>query len=466
MLQQDFTTARQLTLDERYLDAIQLYEKILLSEPAHVPSHYNLGLIAAKMGELEKARTHFETVIRLEPNFPQGHFQLAQIELLEYKPLEAITQLQIAVDLQADYTDARHLLACTLMQQGKDREAAEQFETLLQRTPEHANGHLNFALLKFHLKEVEAAKQLLESAIALDPTLVEAHYHRGVIAMQQGNIERAILEMQETLDRQTDHFAANYNLAILYKMQHHYKLAVFYLKKAQALEPANESIRFLLAAFEQQKTPLIAPKTFVQELFNHYADTYDQHMEQVLHYKTPAQLHELLNPYRHLLPQNPKILDLGCGTGLVGQYFQDLNAAFIGVDLADEMLTQAKQKNIYQELMNADILEYLKTTQEKFDLIIASDVLNYFGDLNPIFTACKRVLNPKGLLLFSIELTDQQDYFLHAHARFSHQSDYIKTIMQESFELLAEKTNTLRFQENNPVNGKVFLYQSLTSISH
>lgn len=459
MLQQDFTTARQLTLDERYLDAIQLYEKILLSEPTHVPSHYNLGLIAAKMGEIEKARSHFETVIHLEPHFPQGHFQLAQIALLEYKPLEAITQLQIAVDLQAEYTDARHLLACTLMQQGKDREAGEQFETLLQRTPQHANGHLNFALLKFHLKEFEAAKQLLESAIALDPTLVEAHYHRGVIAMQQGDVERAILEMQETLDRQADHFAANYNLAILYKMQHHYKLAIFYLKKAQALESENESIKFLLAAFEQQKTPESAPKTFVQELFNHYADTYDQHMQQVLHYKTPEQLHALLKPYQHLLPNNPEILDLGCGTGLIGQYFQDLNATFIGIDLAKDMLAQAEEKHIYQELIETDILEYLQNTDKKSDLIIASDVFNYFGDLEKIFTECARTLNQSGLLLFSSEVTENQDYLLHNNARFAHNIDYIQKTLSVNFNMLASEQDTLRYQEKKPVIGQVFLFQ-------
>ncbi|MGA2654715.1 MAG: methyltransferase domain-containing protein [Gammaproteobacteria bacterium] len=125
------------------------------------------------------------------------------------------------------------------------------------------------------------------------------------------------------------------------------------------------------------------------------------------------------------------------------------------------MLTQAEKKLIYHELIESDILEYLKNTDKQFDLIIASDVLNYFGDLEKIFTACKNVLTQKGLLLFSIELTEQQDYLLHNNARFAHNDDYIKKIMQAHFEQLAEKTNILRFQEKSPVNGKLFLYQNM-----
>ncbi len=463
MLQEDFQTARQLTQDEQFHDAILLYEKILQREPSHVPSHYNLALLAVKIGDTDKARLHFEHVLKLAPEYPQGHFQMAQLLLFLQQPLDAISQLNIAVDLQPDYIDARHLLACTLMQQHQDALATEQFQILFQYAPQHANGHLNFALLKLHQKDLTTAKTLLETAISLDPTLIEAHYHRGVIAMQQGDIERAIIEMQGTLDRQDDHFAANYNLAILYKMQHHYKLAIFYLKKAQVLDPDNESIAFLLNAFEQHNIPAQAPKTFVQELFNHYADTYDEHMEQTLQYKTPQQLRTLLNPFIEQLPKNPNILDLGCGTGLIGKYFHDLNAIFIGIDLAKDMLALAKKREIYDDLIESDILEYLQTTDKKFDLIIASDVLNYFGDLEKIFTACTRVLNPQGLILFSIELVENQDYLLHNNARFAHNTHYINGLTNaQHWHLLAEATHTLRMQENKPVVGQVFVYTKQT----
>ena len=58
MLQQDFNTALKLTQDEQYLDAIKIYEKILQAEPEHAPTHYNLGLLAAKTGDVKKARVH------------------------------------------------------------------------------------------------------------------------------------------------------------------------------------------------------------------------------------------------------------------------------------------------------------------------------------------------------------------------------------------------------------------------
>jgi predicted TPR repeat methyltransferase len=458
MLADAFETACRLAKDDEYLDAIKAYEKILEKYPDHIPSHYNLGQLAAKLGDVEKAHRHFTRVTELEPDFAQGHFQLAQVLLVEQQAQAAIDQLIIAVNLVPEYIDAQHLLACSAMQQQQELLAQTHFEQLLRMAPDHAAAHLNFALLKLHQTKVNEAKVLLEQALKLDPTLIEAHYHRGVIAMQQGEIELAILEMQETLDRQSDHFAANYNLAILYKMQHHYKLAIFYLKKAQSLQPDNESVAFLLAAFEKQ-LPDKAPESFVAELFNHYAHTYDEHMEKVLQYQTPQQMRELLTPFQPLLPKNPNILDLGCGTGLIAHYFQDMRAQFIGVDLSKEMLTQAKKRDIYSELYECDIETFLQNNQNKYDLIIASEVFNYFGPLENLIAACKNALHPQGLLLFSIELSDESNYHLHTFARYAHRQSYMDAITANDWYLLASEAIVLRSQENIPVKGQIFLFQ-------
>jgi predicted TPR repeat methyltransferase len=182
-------------------------------------------------------------------------------------------------------------------------------------------------------------------------------------------------------------------------------------------------------------------------------------MEKVLHYQIPQQLRELLMPFQQLLPSNPNILDLGCGTGLIAHYFQDMSAQFTGVDLSKEMLAQAQKRNIYTELIECDIETFLKNGSNKYDLIIASEVFNYFGPLAQLITACKNALHPQGLLLFSIELNDENDYQLHTFARYAHSESYIAEITANHWQLLASETVMLRSQENTPVKGKIFLFK-------
>lgn len=44
------------------------------------------------------------------------------------------------------------------------------------------------------------------------------------------------------------------------------------------------------------------------------------------------------------------ILDLGCGTGLIGSWFKDYARTLVGVDVSPTMLDMATKKGCYQEL--------------------------------------------------------------------------------------------------------------------
>ncbi|HEY6291634.1 MAG TPA: tetratricopeptide repeat protein [Terriglobia bacterium] len=64
--------------------------------------------------------------------------------------------------------------------------------------------------------DAERVEQLLRSAIALDPSLVEAHFQLGVVLSEQGKNTQAITELQRTVTLQPDWAEAHYRLARLY----------------------------------------------------------------------------------------------------------------------------------------------------------------------------------------------------------------------------------------------------------
>ena len=75
-----------------------------------------------------------------------------------------------------------------------------------------------------------------------------------------------------------------------------------------------------------------------------------------------------------------KVLDLGCGTGLVGQAFKMDKNSFIGVDISQKMLDKAALKGVYANLIKADIVDFLQTLKLKFNFIIALDTVEYIDD--------------------------------------------------------------------------------------
>ncbi|NEU35571.1 methyltransferase, partial [bacterium LRH843] len=74
--------------------------------------------------------------------------------------------------------------------------------------------------------------------------------------------------------------------------------------------------------------------------------------------------------------------DAGCGTGLCGPLLAPYCQRLDGVDLSPKMLEKAKSKQLYDRLSKAELTAFLNNAPDMYDVIIAADVLCYFGDLS------------------------------------------------------------------------------------
>jgi predicted TPR repeat methyltransferase len=64
-----------------------------------------------------------------------------------------------------------------------------------------------------------------------------------------------------------------------------------------------------------------------------------------------------------------------------------LGGRLTGVDIAPRMLDKARERNAYGALIESEAIAYLTSGIAPFDLIVALDVLIYFGDLGALFEA-------------------------------------------------------------------------------
>ena len=111
----------------------------------------------------------------------------------------------------------------------------------------------------------------------------------------------------------------------------------------------------------------------LEELYDDWADSYDEYLES-LSYMAPTIGAQLLA--EHLSNKNISILDVGCGTGLVGiQLAQHGYGQIDGIDLSEGMLALAKETGRYSVLTQGDINQPFPEILTEYDATISIGIL-------------------------------------------------------------------------------------------
>ena len=200
--------------------------------------------------------------------------------------------------------------------------------------------------------------------------------------------------------------------------------------------------------FKNEKSPV--ETTYNQMLFDQFAPTYESTMQSI-HYSVIEQIAE------QLTPQDQKILDLGCGTGLLGAKISDSDRILDGVDFSSNMLAKAAEKKVYQNLIKDDILHYLQTRSRHYDAIVAADVFCYLADLAEVFKACA-----PAKLIFSVETDDTaQSAAIQSTGRYKHNPQHVEQLLQAAgYQKITRHPIVLRYENGTPVNGIIFAAQN------
>jgi predicted TPR repeat methyltransferase len=217
---------------------------------------------------------------------------------------------------------------------------------------------------------------------------------------------------------------------------------------------------FLSAALGEGEAPARAPAAYVRDLFDQYAGRFDADLQGRLAYRTPTLLAALLLRAGLAAGASRRVLDLGCGTGLSGLALKPFAARLEGLDLAPRMLAEARRRDLYDALHEADLLDWLPRQPAAFDLIAAADVLNYLGDLGPALRAIAGALRPDGIAAFSIEAGEGAPYALGPGLRYRHDPAHVQALAQAAgLSLLAAEPATLREEQGAPVAGILLVFR-------
>jgi len=307
----------------------------------------------------------------------------------------------------------------------------------------------------------------VEAAATLEEACAHAAGHSAVhnaallLAVRQRDFARAVF----LGDRARRHGVADacvFGLTAhaLSSLGRHDEAADMYAE-ARKLGPDDPYVRHLSSASGLVPSALRAPDEYIRAVFDGYADRFEMHLIE-LGYRIPGLLRAALlrcRPELGSVGERGPVLDLGCGTGLMAVVLSDLGLhGLVGVDLSKGMLASARGKALYDELHAHEITDFLRQDQRQFSIILAADVLCYFGELGPLLAAMGARLQAGGICLFSVEEAPDdsglQDWVLGRQGRYMHRPDYVTGAVAEAgLRVLEARRDILRYEDGAALWG-------------
>jgi len=132
-----------------------------------------------------------------------------------------------------------------------------------------------------------------------------------------------------------------------------------------------------------------------------WAATYDEELVGGKGYALPARCSDAFA--RHVSDRSTSIIDLGCGTGLLGTRLAALGFTTIdGIDYSPEMLARARDTAAYRSLWSADLNEPLDIPEARYGAVAAMGVFSFAHVYADALDEMHRILQPGGVLIIGV----------------------------------------------------------------
>ena len=447
-------------------DALDDYDRITALEPRIAEAHNNRGLVLHRLARPAEALVSCEQAISLSPSLSGTHVNRGNALYALGRRDEALAAYDQALALSPDGAEAYLGRGNLLCDESHHDEARAAYDRALTLKPGLAEAWLGRGNLLCRLKRFDDALADYDKALALDPTLADAELGRGNALRERRHHQEALHAYQAALALKPDLAEAHLGRGdALYDLKRYPEAltafdraialkaglanawlgrgdalrtmaqgadAIAAYRQALALGGNADMIHYSLAALGAEPPPALSPQRHIIGLFDMYAGTFDHDLIDNLNYQSPRLLAQLI---ARTVPADARldILDIGCGTGLMGEGLRALKRTLTGVDLSPNMIEQARRRSLYDRLIESDIAAFLETQTDQFDLTVSTDVFIYIGDLAGIFAGVRRALRNDGLFCFSVEAADDSDFVLQPTTlRYAHSVAYLTRLADQN----------------------------------
>lgn len=427
-----FSLGNVLIRQEKFELAVDPMQRLLSTNPAHRPAKLSLINAFTHMKRFAEAENLCAELAEAEPGATEPMLRLGHIRMMQNRSAEAIVL----------------------------------FDKVLAQAPGSVAALMNKGLALKAAGDFDAALDQFRQVTSLKPDLDTAWFAMGMSWLAKGDTAQAAPCLAQAFEINPRHPSAGDQLANVYRHMRRMDEAAEVYTKMLAAYPDNVRARFYLDAYRARDTaaqPRRIPAEFVKVSYSgkDVGRNFDASLRETLEYRAPAVLNVAVREAFGPRKRGLDIMEIGCGTGLCGSQLADIANTLIGTDLSADMLAVAEEKNAYDKLYVADLIDVLSDNRAAFDLIVAMDVLCYFGNLTDIFRKCHNTLRDEGIFAFSVEKPDTgRPWDLHPYGHFVHSLAHLRTAAYETgFEKIFVKELPLRRELNEERIGYVCLFR-------
>lgn len=344
-------------------------------------------------------------------------------------------------------------LGSALAGTGSTNAAVSAYERALAHDPENTEAHFGMV----ELGRMRDLEECLRAAWRRDPNDPAAHFGLANVFLDTGRDVAARESFRRAVALAPKFRRRHATLGIRLATRDRYQRAARMYRWGLALTPDDPELRHLLLALDGSPPPERTSDEYIVEYFDAFADSFDEVLLGSLDYRAPQVIVEALRPWLPTTPQAElSMLDAGCGTGLCGPLLRPFARRLVGIDLSPRMLELAEATHAYDELRLAEVVGAMDAEREAYDLIVAADVLVYFGPLDELLRAAAGALRPGGLAAVTVERHDGDGYALRPSGRYAHSAEYLRaSAAQAGLAVLGVQECACRLEVGRPVAGYV-----------
>jgi predicted TPR repeat methyltransferase len=455
----------------RGAEALECFERASLLDGGRIELLSARATALLSLNRLDEALAGFDDALGRYPGHAASWCNRGNVLVSLRRFQDAVASYDRALAIQPDLIEATHnrkyALGMSYFERGRFEEAQYVLDEALRLNPHLLDGICIRGIALLRLKRHQEAIACFDRALAANPGFIEALSNRATAYLESNRAGDALAGFDETLKLDPVHAVSwnNRGNALMALKRHEDALASY--ERALAIQPtfpeAQDNRDNALFALRRLSR---CPPAFMRALFDDYCPYYDAAMVEGLNYRGHIHLRDLAESVVPGLRAPKRILDLGSGTGLVGEVFKDLaqGGRLDGIDLSPLMIQAARARGIYDDLVLGDLETVLPQSNRLYDLILAADTIVYFGDLGPLFGRIARRLEPGGFFIFAVEASPGESWEQMPTNRFRHSEAYLRgEATQAQLDFVAIVNCAIRREFNDPVAGFAVALQKPSS---
>lgn len=211
--------------DADHKGAVSGFQKALSADAKSHEVAYNLGVMADRAGQSERALQYYQRALSIQPDYERAVEGATRVYLRTGSPQQAVAFVQPIAEKWERNLYLQAVLAEALVEADRVDEAERAARKALRRDERFVPAMIALARASLKRGRSELAESILSQAVVIDPSHPEIHFLQGLASRDAGRLQPAMKSFSKAVELRPDYTEAHMALGLQYMTGGNYPLA-------------------------------------------------------------------------------------------------------------------------------------------------------------------------------------------------------------------------------------------------